>query len=101
MYVCASSLLLRLCGLLSPLLLSYTRPDAAFLLILCQQANLPYWTHGVAGWAVFGIGAVYWVIWVHILPRIGKYRLEQVEEKGKGGLSRKVFRKIPLGYESL
>ncbi|KAF5381824.1 hypothetical protein D9757_008314 [Collybiopsis confluens] len=58
--------------------------------------SLPYWTHAVAGWAVFGIGALYWVVWAHILPRIGKYRLERVEERGKDGLTRKVFRKGSL-----
>ncbi|KIK58841.1 hypothetical protein GYMLUDRAFT_45139 [Collybiopsis luxurians FD-317 M1] len=58
--------------------------------------SLPYWTHGVAGWVVFGIGAVYWVIWAHVLPRLGKYRLERVEEKGKDGLTRRVFKRAPL-----
>ncbi|KAE9406925.1 high affinity methionine permease [Gymnopus androsaceus JB14] len=58
--------------------------------------NLPYWTHGLAGWTVFGIGALYWVIWAHVLPKIGKYKLERVEEKNQDGLTRKKFKRVPL-----
>ena len=35
--------------------------------------SLPYWSHAIAGWAIFGIGFVYWLVWVHVLPRIGGY----------------------------
>ncbi|KIY73695.1 high affinity methionine permease [Cylindrobasidium torrendii FP15055 ss-10] len=56
--------------------------------------DLPYWTHAVAGWAVFGIGFVYWLIWAHILPKIGGYKLERREETGKDGLVRHVFRRV-------
>lgn len=59
-------------------------------------ASLPYWTHAVAGWAVFGLGFLYWVIWAQVLPRIGKYKLDRSEEVGKDGLSRHTFKRIPL-----
>ncbi|KAG5651622.1 hypothetical protein H0H81_008027, partial [Sphagnurus paluster] len=54
--------------------------------------TLPYWTHAVAGWAVFGIGFLYWVFWAQLLPRIGRYQLSRSEEVGKDGLSRHTFK---------
>ncbi|EAU85121.2 high affinity methionine permease [Coprinopsis cinerea okayama7 len=53
--------------------------------------SLPYWTHAVAGWAVFGLGLVYWIIWARILPKVLGYKLVRVEEVGKDGLVRHVF----------
>ncbi|KAG5643288.1 hypothetical protein DXG03_001255 [Asterophora parasitica] len=58
--------------------------------------SLPYWTHAVAGWAVFGLGFLYWVIWAQILPRVGRYELARSEEVGKDGLTRHTFKRIPL-----
>lgn len=55
---------------------------------------LPYWTHAVAGWAVFGLGFLYWVVWAIVLPRVGGYRLERVYEVGPDGLKRHVFRRV-------
>ncbi|KAF8149114.1 high affinity methionine permease [Crassisporium funariophilum] len=56
--------------------------------------SLPYWTHAVAGWAVFGLGFIYWVVWAHILPRVWGYQLRRVEEVGRDGLRRHVFKRI-------
>ncbi|KAJ3516055.1 hypothetical protein NLJ89_g1363 [Agrocybe chaxingu] len=56
--------------------------------------DLPYWTHAVAGWAVFGLGFLYWVLWAHVLPRIAGYKLRRIEEIGKDGLRRHVFKRI-------
>ena len=28
-------------------------------------ASLPYWSHAVAGWAILGIGFLYWLVWAH------------------------------------
>ncbi|TBU22810.1 high affinity methionine permease [Dichomitus squalens] len=56
--------------------------------------HLPYWTHAVAGWSVFGLGFLYWIVWGHILPRIGGYRLERREEVGQDGLRRHVFVRV-------
>ncbi|KAF8193443.1 high affinity methionine permease [Pholiota molesta] len=56
--------------------------------------SLPYWTTGVAGWAVFGIGLVYWAVWARVLPWAGGYRLRRVEQVGKDGLVRYVFKRV-------
>lgn len=56
--------------------------------------SMPYWTHAVAGWAVFGIGLLYWVVWAQILPRVFGYKLKRVEEVGTDGLIRNVFRRV-------
>jgi len=56
--------------------------------------TMPYWTHAVAGWAVFGIGFVYWVIWGHILPRVAGYTLVREKEIGSDGLERHVFKRV-------
>jgi len=24
---------------------------------------MPYWTHAVVGWALFGLGALWWIVW--------------------------------------
>ncbi|KAM5539761.1 hypothetical protein V8D89_006574 [Ganoderma adspersum] len=53
--------------------------------------HLPYWTHAVAGWAVFGLGFLYWIIWGHVLPKVGGYHLERREDVGQDGLRRHVF----------
>jgi len=42
--------------------------------------NLPYWTHAVAGWATFGIGFLYWLVWAYILPQIGGYTIARTED---------------------
>ncbi|KAL1410672.1 methionine permease [Vanrija albida] len=55
--------------------------------------TLPYWTHAVAGWAVFGIGFIYWLVWAHIIPKIGNYNLVRVKEVGADGLERNVFKR--------
>ncbi|KAF8071513.1 high affinity methionine permease [Lyophyllum atratum] len=57
--------------------------------------DLPYWTHAVGGWAIFGLGFLYWFVWAVVLPYHGKYALIKVEEVGKDGLARHVFRRIP------
>ncbi|KAF9542046.1 high affinity methionine permease [Agrocybe pediades] len=56
--------------------------------------SLPYWTHAVGGWAVFGIGAVYWVLWAVVAPRVGGYELRRVSEVGEDGLRRWVFKRF-------
>lgn len=61
--------------------------------------DLPYWTHAVAGWAVFGIGAIYWVIWAKLLPLIGNYKLIREPQVGKDGLSRHVFKRVPKSHQ--
>ncbi|KAM3417993.1 hypothetical protein BST61_g6204 [Cercospora zeina] len=40
-------------------------------------AELPYWLHVAIGWGIIGAGGVYYLVWVQILPRIGKYTLDR------------------------
>ncbi|KAK0614674.1 amino acid permease-domain-containing protein [Immersiella caudata] len=37
--------------------------------------TLPYWIHCVVGFGIIAAGAVYWLVWAVILPRIGGYEL--------------------------
>lgn len=55
--------------------------------------SLPYYLHAVVGIAIFGVGAVYWVIWAHILPSLGKYRLVRSTIVGDDGWSRNLIKK--------
>ncbi|KAI0264625.1 high affinity methionine permease [Gloeopeniophorella convolvens] len=58
--------------------------------------SLPYWLHVALALGVFAIGGAYWVFWVHVLPRFGRYRLERVLEVQDDGIQRSVFKKVPL-----
>jgi hypothetical protein len=57
--------------------------------------TLPYWTHAAGGWAVFGAGFLYWLVWIKLLPWKGAYELVKVEEIGGDGLARNVFQRQP------
>ncbi|RDB26393.1 High-affinity methionine permease [Hypsizygus marmoreus] len=57
--------------------------------------NLPYWTHAVGGWSVFGLGFLYWFAWARVLPWFGGYHLLKVEGTGRDGLARHTFRRVP------
>ncbi|KAK6197575.1 high affinity methionine permease [Scheffersomyces amazonensis] len=55
--------------------------------------HLPYWIHAVVTWGVFGIGLVYYLVWVRILPRLGNYTLVTKEIVGEDGFWRnKIYR---------
>lgn len=56
--------------------------------------SLPYWIHPVVTWGVFGIGAIYWVVWAKVLPRFGGYNLVAKEVIGDDGFWRNKFYKI-------
>ncbi|KAJ8473637.1 hypothetical protein ONZ45_g16219 [Pleurotus djamor] len=58
--------------------------------------ELPYWTHAVAGWAIFGLGILYWIVWAVLLPTVGRYKLERKSDIGKDGLLRHTFVRVPL-----
>ncbi|KAG6840356.1 hypothetical protein C0991_007213 [Blastosporella zonata] len=47
---------------------------------------LPYWTHAAGGWAVFGLGFVYWAVWAVVMPWWGRYGLVRVEQREADGL---------------
>ncbi|SCU81408.1 LANO_0B02982g1_1 [Lachancea nothofagi CBS 11611] len=59
--------------------------------------SLPYWTHCVVTWGIFAIGALYWLTWAHILPKIGNYELVDIELLGDDGFWRKKIIKKQLG----
>ncbi|KAF9545079.1 high affinity methionine permease [Agrocybe pediades] len=48
----------------------------------------------MGGWAVFGLGAVYWVLWAVVAPRVGRYELRRISEVGEDGLRRWVFKRF-------
>ncbi|KAG5644910.1 hypothetical protein DXG03_007462 [Asterophora parasitica] len=53
--------------------------------------HLPYWSHAVGGWAVFGLGFLYWLVWAVVLPFIGNYGWMKTEETGSDGLVRHIW----------
>ncbi|KAF8675527.1 hypothetical protein AX14_005096 [Amanita brunnescens Koide BX004] len=59
--------------------------------------RLPYWSHAVAAWVIFSIGFLYWLVWAHLLPRIGGYTLVRSEVVSRDGLTtRRKFKRVPL-----
>lgn len=58
--------------------------------------TLPYWIHCVVGFAIFGAGGLYWLVWAKVLPWIGGYDLvrETVVDE-IDGWERHVFRHKP------
>ncbi|KAH7361625.1 high-affinity methionine permease [Plectosphaerella cucumerina] len=60
--------------------------------------SLPYWIHIVVAFALFAAGAVYWLVWAVILPKIGNYDLQrEVVIDEIDGWERNVFIKKPRG----
>lgn len=58
--------------------------------------TLPYWIHCVVGFAIFGAGGVYWVVWAKLLPWIGGYDLVRETAVDEiDGWERHVFRRKP------
>ncbi|KAI6778273.1 High-affinity methionine permease-like protein [Emericellopsis cladophorae] len=59
--------------------------------------SMPYWTHNVVTWGVFGLGGVYWVVWSKVLPRLGGYKLvRETQIDPIDGWERQVFVHRPL-----
>ncbi|PKY00292.1 high affinity methionine permease [Aspergillus campestris IBT 28561] len=61
--------------------------------------ELPYYLHCVVAVAIFALGAVYWVGWSVVLPKLGGYLLVKETVVDADGWSRSVFTKLPLGSE--
>ncbi|VDC07933.1 unnamed protein product [Peniophora sp. CBMAI 1063] len=61
--------------------------------------SLPYWLHVVIGAGIFVIGAIYWVFWAKVLPKVGRYQLVKKEEVQYDGVPRDVFVRVPIGAE--
>jgi len=56
--------------------------------------SLPYWLHCVVGIAFFVAGAVYWLFWAVIVPKIGGYKLVKEVVITEEGWSESTFRTI-------
>ncbi|KAI3181737.1 hypothetical protein DTO046C5_1158 [Penicillium roqueforti] len=57
--------------------------------------QLPYYLHCVVALALFAAGAIYYVVWAVLLPRIGKYVLVKESVVDADGWSRSVFTRLP------
>lgn len=58
--------------------------------------ELPYYLHCVVALGIFGFGALYYIVWTIIMPRLGGYMLVKETVVDYGGWSRSVFTKLPL-----
>lgn len=56
--------------------------------------SLPYWIHCVVAWGIFGVGALYYLVTVQLLPRIGHYTLSTKEVLGGDGFWRTKIIKV-------
>ncbi|KAE8449545.1 hypothetical protein EG329_008154 [Mollisiaceae sp. DMI_Dod_QoI] len=57
--------------------------------------HLPYYLHCVVGIGIFIAGAIYWLIWAIILPKIGGYELVRESTLMDDGWTRNVFSRRP------
>ena len=58
--------------------------------------ELPYYLHCVVAIAIFAFGALYYLVWAVLLPRIGKYMLVKETVVDADGWSRSVLTRLPL-----
>ncbi|KAE9402301.1 APC amino acid permease [Gymnopus androsaceus JB14] len=58
--------------------------------------HLPYWSHVLVAFSVSAIGIGYWYFWVKWLPRKKGYQLVREWVRQEDGVSRFVYRKVPL-----
>ncbi|KAG6010717.1 hypothetical protein E4U43_008541 [Claviceps pusilla] len=64
--------------------------------------TLPYYIHCVVGFAVLGAGALYWLVWAVVLPKLGKYELvRETVVDDIDGWERSHFYKRPLGVDGV
>ncbi|SMN18668.1 similar to Saccharomyces cerevisiae YGR055W MUP1 High affinity methionine permease, integral membrane protein with 13 putative membrane-spanning regions [Maudiozyma saulgeensis] len=47
--------------------------------------TLPYYIHCVVSWGIFAIGALYYLFWAQIMPKLRHYRLETKDVLGDDG----------------
>lgn len=62
--------------------------------------ELPYYLHCVVALGVFGLGAIYYILWAVVLPRLGGYVLVKESVVDKDGWSRSVFTRVPHSTEA-
>ncbi|KAH8661559.1 amino acid/polyamine transporter I [Tricladium varicosporioides] len=58
--------------------------------------SLPYYLHCVVGIGILLAGAVYWLFWAQLLPRVGGYELVRENTVGSDGWSNNVFVRKPI-----
>jgi hypothetical protein len=58
--------------------------------------HLPYFLHCVVGIGIFVAGAIYWLFWAVILPKLGKYELVRENQLMEDGWTTHVFSRRPL-----
>lgn len=58
--------------------------------------ELPYYLHCVVAIGIFALGALYYVVWTIIMPRLGGYMLVKETVVDSDGWSRSVFTRLPL-----
>ncbi|KAJ5202003.1 uncharacterized protein N7498_006666 [Penicillium cinerascens] len=61
---------------------------------------LPYYLHCVVALGVFGLGAIYYLFWAVVLPRMGGYVLVKESVVDKDGWSRSVLTRVPHSTEA-
>lgn len=61
--------------------------------------HLPYYLHCVVGIGIFCFGALYWLVWAHILPAIGGYHLHSSKELDEDGFWRRKIIKVKNGED--
>ncbi|KAF5387547.1 hypothetical protein D9757_006562 [Collybiopsis confluens] len=58
--------------------------------------HLPYWSHAIVAFSVSAIGIAYWFFWVKWLPMKKGYRLVRESVLQVDGVSRWIYRKVPI-----
>ncbi|OBS28229.1 hypothetical protein FPOA_02170 [Fusarium poae] len=62
-----------------------------------QYKSMPYYIHCVVGIGILAAGAVYWLVWAVILPKIGGYKLVRETHVDEiDGWESNRFRRVPL-----
>ena len=56
--------------------------------------SLPYYLHCVVALGVFALGAIYYIVWAVLLPKLGGYVLVKETVVDADGWSRSVFTRI-------
>ncbi|VEU22152.1 DEKNAAC103118 [Brettanomyces naardenensis] len=62
--------------------------------------HLPYYLHCVIAIGVFAVGAIYWLFWARIFPRIGGYHLSTKQILGEDGFYRNKIVRVENGEKT-
>lgn len=58
------------------------------------DTSLPYWLSSVIGIVVLVATALWWLIWVKLMPAVGRYRLRPEHEKLQDGTSVVIYKHV-------